>query len=68
MSLSSASLKGRIKTKIQAFFDIQEDTLLDEFCQAIAEGVVEEIQTNAQVSGTVTSGAGNGGSVTGTVS
>lgn len=67
MALSSSSLKSKLKVEIAALFSITDQATLDKACEAIAKAVVEEIQTNAVVTGTVTSGIGAGGSVTGTV-
>lgn len=39
----------------------------EKFAGALAKAIVEYIQANALVTGTVTSGAGSGGTVTGTV-
>lgn len=70
----AAALKPVIETEIRTNFTITAgfgDAELTKFAQAIAdavgETVVTYIQANAAVSGTVTSGAGSGGSVVGTV-
>jgi hypothetical protein len=69
MALTQASLSGKIQAEIQSLYGTPADgAKLKNFCDAIAKAVVDEIQQNAQVSGTVTSGVGAGGSVTGTVS
>ena len=69
MPITVASLKGKIKDKLDAEFGAPTDPAWQEkFCKAIAEAIVEEIQASALVTGTVTSGAGSGGAVTGTVS
>lgn len=69
MPITVASLKQKIKDKLDATFGAPDNpTWQENFCKAIAEAIVEEIQTSALVTGTVTSGAGSGGAVTGTVS
>lgn len=69
MALTQASLATKIQTEIIAQFGAAADaSILNKFCQAIAKAVVDEIQANAAVAGTVTSGAGAGGAVIGTVS
>jgi hypothetical protein len=66
--LSQASLATKIQAEIIAQFGAPADAAtLQKFANAIAKAVVDEIQANALVSGTVTSGAGAGGAVTGTV-
>lgn len=73
MALTQASLATKIQTEIVAEFGAPDDSsILQKFANAIAKAVVDEIQANAVVNttGTVTSGAGAGGSTvaTGTVS
>lgn len=68
MPLSASVLKGLIKTQLAGLFTITDDATLDKFAQAVANAVVTHIQAQALVTGTVTSGAGSGGAVTGVVS
>lgn len=73
MPLTQASLSGKLKTEIENLYGPADNNQrLQDFCDAVAKAVVEEIQTNAVVNttGTVTSGVGAGGSTvaTGTVS
>jgi hypothetical protein len=72
MALTQASLSSKIQAEIVALYGVADDpSRLQDFADAIAKAVVDEIQANAVVSstGTVTSGAGAGGAVvtTGTV-
>lgn len=68
----TTALKATIKAEVQSLYSIEDTAKLDDFAQAlaaaIAQEVVSHIQSNASVSGVVTSGAGAGGTVTGTVS
>lgn len=71
MAYSASSLKGKIKSKIIAAFGTPEDDgILDDFCQAVAEAADEELD-NAVVTVTsvtgVTAGGGTSGPGTGTV-
>jgi len=70
-SVLDAALAPAIKANIQSFFDIQDQSILTQFCNAvsgaIATQVILHIQQNALVTGVVTSGAGAGGTVTGSV-
>lgn len=68
MPLNKATLKALIISKVQSKFTIETEQTLDDFADAVADAVVTHIQAAALVSGTVTSGAGSGGAVTGTVS
>lgn len=68
MPLSSSVLSTELQTEIAAVLNIVDPAQLKKVCDAIAAAVVTHIQNNALVSGTVTSGAGAGGTVTGTVS
>ena len=68
MAMSEAGLKAEIKSSLLAVFGAAEDDeKLDDFCQAMADAIVGYIQANAVVTGTVTTGMGAGGAVTGTV-
>lgn len=72
MALTQASLSTKIQTEIINLYGVADDSaLLKKFADAIAKAVVDEIQANAVVNttGTVTSGAGAGGTTvsTGTV-
>lgn len=68
MALTQASLATKIQAEIIAQFGAPADAgTLQKFANAIAKAVVDEIQANAIVTGTVTSGMGAGGAVTGTV-
>ena len=70
MALTQASLSTKIQTEIVALYGIADDSsLLKKFADAIAQAVVDEIQANAVVSGTVTGGGSSSGSaISGTVS
>jgi len=70
MALTQASLSTKIQTEIIALYGVADDSaLLKKFADAIAKAVVDEIQANAVVSGTVTGGGSSSGSaITGTVS
>lgn len=73
MAMNKPGLAGEIKAKIEAKYGKAADdgALLQKFCEAVAEAVIDHITTNAQVTtaGTVTSGPGAGGSTaaTGTI-
>lgn len=67
MALSESVLSGKIKTEIESFLTIQDSDQLQDFCDAIAKSVVDHVNESAEVTGTVTSGTGAGGSVVGTV-
>lgn len=63
MAMTAASLKGRIKTKIEAITDYpaigQHPIFADErIILALAEAIVEEIQSNAKVQPGITLVAG----------
>jgi hypothetical protein len=68
MPMTIAGLKQALKDEISDVKNVEDDGALDEMAEAIATAVVEYIQANALVTGTVTSGVGAGGAVTGTVS
>lgn len=57
-------IKPILEAKFQGDFDFE---LMRAICDAIGEGIVAHITTSAQVQGSVTSGAGAGGAVTGKV-
>lgn len=66
MAMTKASLKSRIETEIQALFNIQDASQLDKMSEAIANAVIDEVQINAQGTGStnVTSGSSAGVYVT----
>jgi hypothetical protein len=66
--LNASQLATLIKTNIQAQFNITEEPILQQFCDAVAQAVVQHITASALVNttGVVTSGAGAGGAVTST--
>lgn len=67
MGITSASLSTKIQAEIIVEFGAPNDSSrLTKFCNAIARAIVDEFEQNAVVNstGTVTSGAGAGGSVT----
>lgn len=69
MAMSVSSLKTKIQTEIINQFGAPADAAqLSKFCEAVAQAVYDEITTNAVVNstGTVTTGAGAGGSLTAT--
>jgi len=68
MPLTKAALSTKIQTEIIAVFGAADDaSKMKDFADALAKAIVDEIKANALVTGTVTSGAGAGGTVTGTV-
>ena len=70
MAMSQATLSTKIQTEIIALYGAADDSaLLKKFADAIAKAVVDEIQANAEVNGTVTGGGSSSGSaIAGTVS
>lgn len=50
MALVASAVSARLKNKLLAFDWIADNAALTELCDAIAETVVEELQTNAIVS------------------
>ena len=61
-------MSADIKTELTTIFGAPQNAIeLQKFCDAMAKAIVENIQANALVTGTVTSGMGAGGTVTGTV-
>ena len=71
MALSKTALSSSLQTKIQAIsgISITQSAELVAFCDAIADAIVSHITTSAVVQisnlpGTVTSGAGAGGTTT----
>lgn len=50
MALNATTLAAAIKAKLLADCGAVDDTPLDEFCDAIAEAVVDHITANAVVS------------------
>ena len=69
MPLSNSTLKSLIKSHIiTETGSPTADADLEKFCKALADAIVEHIVAAALVTGTVTSGAGTGGAVTGTIS
>jgi len=68
MPMTDSGLSSAIKAAIIDLFGTPADpTKLQGTCDAFGKAIVEYIKANAQVTGTVTSGAGAGGLVTGTV-
>lgn len=68
MAMTKAGMSAAIKAAIIAENgEPQEDTILQKFCDALADAIVVYIQTNGVVVGTVTSGVGAGGTVAGAV-
>jgi hypothetical protein len=65
--MTQADLSTKLQANIGAVINLVDSAQLKKVCDAIALSVVQEVQTKALVTGTVTSGAGSGGSVTGTV-
>lgn len=49
MALTKASLSNKLKTELQAVFDIVDATRLQKFCDAAASAIVDEFQSNAKV-------------------
>lgn len=58
MALSATTLKGTIKTELEALFDIQDDDTLDKFAEALANAIVTRITSDAEVVIGVGSSAG----------
>lgn len=69
MAMTAVGLKARIITKLNAagFQTTNPNCKIDAMAQAIAEAVIDEIQTNAVVATVTTCGSG-AGTGTGTVS
>ena len=69
MPLTKESLSTKIQTEIIALYGAADDSSkLKDFADAIAKAVVDEIQANAVVTGTVTGGGSSSGSaISGTV-
>jgi len=69
MALTQASLSTKIQTEIIALYGVADNSArLKDFADAIAKAVVDEIQANAVVNGTVTGGGSSSGSaIEGTV-
>lgn len=65
--MTQADLSSKLQANIGAIINLADPVQLKKVCDAIALSVVSEIQSKALVTGTVTSGAGSGGTVTGTV-
>lgn len=59
MAMTRGSLKGRIKTQIGSFYEVEDADELDKFAEAIANAVIDEIQQNAQALGTTIVGTGS---------
>lgn len=69
MPMSQPVLSATIKSELEAVYGpADDDTRLQNFCDALAQAIYDHITANALVSGSVTSGVGAGGSVTGTIS
>lgn len=67
--LEASVLSGLIKTElIAAKGAAASNSDLEAFCLAIATAVINHIKAGAQVTGTVTSGAGAGGTIEGIIS
>ena len=68
MPITDTSLSAKIVAEIVAAKGAPADmSQLQQFADAIAKAIVQEITTSAVVVGTVTSGAGAGGAVTGSI-
>lgn len=66
MPLAQATLATKIKNEIQLLYGVADDPAkLDDFAQALAKAVVDEIQQNAVVTVTSVSGVTPGGGVSG---
>ncbi len=68
MPMTDAGLKAVIKTEILAIASTATDPELDKFAEALGKAIVQYLLANATivVNGTVTTGAGAGGTVVGT--
>jgi len=67
MPLSKPVLSNLIVSNMRNTFPAVENDFLKNISDAIADAVVEHITSAGLVTGVVTSGAGSGGSVTGTI-
>jgi hypothetical protein len=72
VGITKPSLKTKIESELIAAagalnITVLSTTQLAKIAEAIANAVVDEFEQNAQVVGTVTSGAGAGGAITGTI-
>jgi hypothetical protein len=68
MPMTDSGLSAAIKSAIEGLSGAPSDPAeLQKFCDALGQAIVEYLKANALVSGTVTSGAGAGGSVTGSL-
>jgi hypothetical protein len=66
MALTQASLANKIKSELQAYFSTLDASWLDQFAQALAKAVVDEIKSNAVV--TVNGVQSGGSTANGTIS
>jgi hypothetical protein len=67
MALSESSLSGKIKSEIESLYGTADDSQkLQDFCDALAAAIVDEITNNAEV--TVTGVTSGPSSATGTIS
>ncbi len=64
MAMTGAGMSAALKSAIEGVFDIEDETILQKFCDAVGPAIVTYIQANAQVEpGTFTTATG--GDVTG---
>ena len=72
MAMSKAGMSSAIKDKLNDLFTIQDDDVLTDFCDQLADALVSYITANAVVTVTsvsgVTTGAGTSGPGSGTIS
>ena len=70
--MSKAGMSSAIKDKLNDLFTIQDDDVLTDFCDQLADALVSYITANAVVTVTsvsgVTTGAGTSGPGSGTIS
>ncbi len=66
MALTQGSLSAKLQAELTILLDIVNADTLEIFCDAVSKAVVDEIQANAQATGTtaVTSGSSAGSYIT----
>ena len=66
MAISNASLKTKIKTEIIALYGAPDDAgRLDQFAEAVAKAVIDELKTNGSILPGTFIAPDGGGAVTG---
>lgn len=67
MALSASGLSAIIKANLRPSANVTNDAEFNNFCDAIAQAIVTHLTGAAEVTGTVQSGNGAGGSIKGTL-